>query len=130
MAASWQPSCSWSSMVDAPNVEQLLSSPDNISDAAKEQITKYADSLVSTCNPAVLPDGSNIDDAPAPKTDPHICIQVYGDIQDFDQDLTDLIATCQRHTRAQLHTACAHVMDVKSVALAIPSLSNRTQTLS
>ena len=83
---------------DAPNVEQLLSSPDNISDAAKEQITKYADSLVSTCIPAVLPDGNNIDDAPAPKTDPHICNQVYGDIQDFNQDLTDLIATCQRHT--------------------------------
>ena len=82
---------------DTPDVEQLLSSPDNISDEVKEQITKYR--LVSTRNPAVLPDGSNIDDAPAPKTDPHICNEVYGDIQDFDQDLADLIATCQCHTR-------------------------------
>ena len=58
---------------DAPNVEQLLSSPDSIPDAMKEEITKYADSLVSTINPTVLPDGSNIGDAPSPKTDPHIC---------------------------------------------------------
>lgn len=41
----------------------------------------------------------NIDDAPHPKTDPHICNKVYGDIQDFDEDLADLVATCQRHTR-------------------------------
>ena len=27
---------------------------------------------------------------------------MYGDIQDFDQDLTDLIATCQRHTRCSV----------------------------
>ena len=54
---------------------------------------------MSTCNPAVLPDESNIDDAPAPKTDPHVCNQVYNEVEDFDQDLSDLIATCQRHTR-------------------------------
>ena len=76
----WQPRSSphvhglaW--LPNAPNVERLLSSPDNIPDAVKEQVIKYADSLVSTCNPAVLPDGSNIDDAPAPKTDPHICME-------------------------------------------------------
>ena len=50
-------------------------------------------------NPAVLPDGSNIADAPAPKVDPHVCNKAYGDIQDLDQDLSDLVATCQRHTR-------------------------------
>ena len=58
---------------DTPDVEQLLSSPNSVPDAVKEEITKYADSLVSTINPAVLPDGSNIDIAPAPNTDPHIC---------------------------------------------------------
>ena len=83
---------------NAPDMEQLLSSPDT-SDAAKEEITKFADSIVTTLNPAVLPDGSNIDDAPSPKTDPHICNQVYGDIQDLDKDLIDLVATCQHHTR-------------------------------
>ena len=83
---------------NAPDVEKLLS-PSNISDEAKEEIIQYADSLVSTCNPAVLPNGSNMDDAPAPKTDPHVCNQVYTEVEDFDQDLSDLIATCQRHTR-------------------------------
>ena len=41
---------------NATNVERLLSSPDNIPGAVKEQVIKYADSLVSTCNPAVLPE--------------------------------------------------------------------------
>ena len=51
---------------DAPDVEQLLSSPDSVPDAVKEEITEHADSLVSTINPAALPDRSNIDIAPAP----------------------------------------------------------------
>ena len=84
---------------NAPDVEQLLSSPENVPAPLKEEITKYADGLVSTINPAVLPDGSNIDEAPAPKTDPHVCNQLYEDVQDFDKDLADLVATCQRHTR-------------------------------
>lgn len=84
---------------DAPHVMQLVSSQDNIHDSLQEEISKYADNLVSTCNPAVFPDGSNIDAAPHPKTDPHICNKVFGDIQDFDEDLAELVATCQRHTR-------------------------------
>ena len=32
------------------------------------------------------------------KLTPHICNQPYAGIEDFNQDLTDLIATCQRHT--------------------------------
>ena len=81
------------------NVEQLLSSPDSIPVAVKEEVTKYADSLVFTINPAVLPDGSNVDSAPALKTDPHACNKMYKDVEDFEQDLADLVATCQRHTR-------------------------------
>ena len=54
---------------------------------------------MSTTNPAILPDGSNVDDAPLPKTNPHICNLPYAEVEDFDQDLADLIATCQRHTR-------------------------------
>ena len=85
---------------DAPNVMQLVSSPDNIPDTVKDDnIIKNADRLVTTINPAVLPDGSNIDDAPPPKTDLHICNKSYQDVQDIDQDLKDLVATCQRHTR-------------------------------
>ena len=55
--------------------------------------------LVTTLNPAILPDGSNADDAPTPKTNPHICNKPYDRIEDFNQDLADLVATCQRHTR-------------------------------
>ena len=81
---------------DTPDVEQLLHGD---SDSLKEDIIKQADQLVSTVNPAVLPDGSNITDASPPKVDPHICNKVYGDVQDLDEDLADLVATCQRHTR-------------------------------
>ena len=38
---------------NAPDVEQLLSSPENVPAPLKEEITKYADGLVSTINPAV-----------------------------------------------------------------------------
>ena len=85
---------------DAPDVEKLLSSsPDNL-DTAKQIIAQYADRIVSTCNPGVLPDGSNLDDAPPARTNPHICNQAYNAIQDLDRDLVDLVATCQRHTRS------------------------------
>jgi len=83
---------------NATNVEELLSSTNNF-DTAKEQIIQYANSLVSTCNPATLPDGSNVDDAPDPKPDPQVCNQVYTEVEDFEQDLSDLVATCQWHTR-------------------------------
>ena len=81
---------------NAPDVERLMSHAD---DAVKDEIIQYADGIVSTINPAVLPDGSNIDDAPAAKTDPHICNKVYNEVTDFKQDLIDLVATCQRHSR-------------------------------
>ena len=74
---------------DTPDVEQLLHSD---CDSLKEDIIKQADQLVSTVNPAVL-------HAPPPQTDPHVCNKVYGDVQDLDEDLADLVATCQRHTR-------------------------------
>ena len=84
---------------DAPNVEEVLSNSDAISTAAKEALLQYVDKVVTTVNPAVLPNGSNVDEAPPPKTNPHICNLPYSEVEDFDQDLADLIATCQRHTR-------------------------------
>lgn len=59
----------------------------------------YADKIVSTINPAVLPDGSDVDNAPPAQTNPHVCNKPYAAVQNFNQDLIDLIATCQRHTR-------------------------------
>ena len=78
---------------NTPDVEQL---GDGTNEALKEEISSHADQLVSTINPAVFPYGSNVTDAPAPKVD--VCNNAYGDVQDFDQDLADLVATCQRHT--------------------------------
>ena len=58
-------------------MEQLK---DSATESLKEEIISHADQLVSTINPAVLPDGSNISNAPAAKVDPHICNRRYGDI--------------------------------------------------
>lgn len=82
---------------NAPNAEQILASPEDPSQ--KEQLLKFVDSIVCTCNPAVSPDGSNLDDAPLPRINPQICSHSYSDINDYQQDLIDLVATCQRHTR-------------------------------
>ena len=65
-------------------------------DTAKEELIRYVDKIVTTLNPAILLGGCN---APTPKTSPHICNKPYEKIEDFNQDLTDLVATCQRHTR-------------------------------
>ena len=53
---------------------------------------------MSTINPGIVPDSSNIDDAPTAKTDPHICNKSCSEITDFNQDLITLVATCQRHS--------------------------------
>ena len=84
---------------DAPDVEQVLANSEVTSTAAVEALVQYVDKIVSTTNPAVLPDGSNVDEVPPPKTNPHICNLPYSEVEDFDLDLADLIATCQRHTR-------------------------------
>ena len=78
-----------------PDAEKILASPST----SRDELLKYVDGIVTTINPAVLPDGSNVDDAPTPKTNPHICNKPYSEIEDINQDLADLIATCQRHTR-------------------------------
>ena len=81
-----------------PNVEQIVA--DGADTAKEEPIRYYVDKSVTTLNPAISPDGSNTDEAPPPKTNSHICNQPCAGIEDFNQDLTDLIATCQ-------HTQCS-----------------------
>ena len=83
---------------NTPDVEQLLKSNDNI-ESVKEEIIQYANKVVTTINPAVAPDGSDVDDAPPPVTQPHICNKSYLDIEDRHEDLSQLISTCRRHTR-------------------------------
>ena len=72
---------------DAPDVDKVLSSA---------ILPQYIDRTITTMNPAVLPDGSNVSDAPSlPKTNPHVCNKPYCEVEDHYQDLND---TCQRHT--------------------------------
>ena len=86
---------------DAPHVKELLSAGDYDDVlSAHATITEYVDSLVSTINPAIAPDGSDLETAaPRPRANPHVCNKSYSEVQDFTLDLVDLIATCQRHTR-------------------------------
>ena len=85
---------------DAPDVGKLSSIQNDaeMMDVV-EEVTSYADRLVSTVNPAVSVDGSDAGDAPLPKIKPHVCNKPYAEVKDFDMDLVELIATCQRHTR-------------------------------
>ena len=64
-----------------------------------ENVTSYADRIVSTINPAISMDGSNAENAPLPQTKPHVCNKPYSEVEDIKMDLIVLIATCQRHTR-------------------------------
>ena len=77
-------------------MEKVLASTDH---TMKDDFLKHVDKIISTINPAILHDGSNAADALPPKTNLHICNQSYAEIEDFSQDLTDLVATCQQHTR-------------------------------
>ena len=52
----------------------------------------------------VVSDGSSKADTPVSKTNPHICNKPYSEVIDFDEDLSDLIATCQCHTRCSTAT--------------------------
>ena len=84
---------------DAPNVQHLLAAED-FSDliGGVENVTSYADSIVSTINPAISLDGSNAENALLPQTKPHVCNKPYSEVEDIKMDLIELIATCQRHT--------------------------------
>ena len=55
---------------NAPYAKCLTSSHQD--DAVKARIIQHPDKLVSTMNLGILPDSSNIDDAPIVKTDPPI----------------------------------------------------------
>ena len=65
----------------APDVEQLLKATDNL-ESVKLEIIQYANKIVSTVNTAVAPDGSNVESAPQPVTQPHICNKSYLEVDD------------------------------------------------
>ena len=90
---------------DAPDVQNILAVEDQ---SSQEDLIRYIDKILSTINPAILRDGSNASDASQPRVNPHICNKLYTDVEDHQEDLNHLIATCQRHTRCSaaycLHT--------------------------
>ena len=57
---------------NAPNVEAIMNDADM---SQKEVLIRYIDNLISTWNPAVLPDGSDLYSTPHPRTDSHIIMQ-------------------------------------------------------
>ena len=80
---------------DAPSID-----PGVVQEASVQQeISRYVDKVVSTENPAILEDGSNASDAPLPQVDPHVCNKPFESVDDYEKDLKELIAMCQRHTR-------------------------------
>lgn len=82
---------------DAPDIQQVMATdPDS---STRQEFIRYVDKIVSTTNPAVQLDGSDVDNAPPARVDPHICNKPYTEVEDFTQYLIDLVATCQRHTR-------------------------------
>lgn len=78
----------------APDIESVFAS--GTLDEAKQHFVKYMNSIVCTMNPAILPDGSNVADAPLPVTNPRACNKPFKTVIDFDFDLSH-VATCQRH---------------------------------
>ena len=96
---------------NAPDVEQLLKTTDNI-ESVKEDIIQYANKVVTTINPAVTHDGSNVDDAPPPVTQPHICNKSYLEVEDHIPANRDI-------HNAQKPTAFELGMESKYVDLAI-----------
>ena len=113
---------------DAPDVQNVLVT-DGLS--MQEQLTRYIDNKVSTINPAVLHDGSNVSDAdaPPPTINPHICNKHYLEVEDYQQDLNDLIATCQRNTRCSAAYCLVLRTVYRNVASIILNHYNQRQSL-
>ena len=78
---------------DAPDVQHIL--PPGATVADRQQVTRFVDSIVSTTNPGILPDGSNVSEALPPQTNPHVCNTRFVDVVGREEDLGKLIATCQ-----------------------------------
>ena len=105
----------WHGYQNAPDVEKLLSPSDN-SDAAKEVITQYADSMVSTLNPGVLPDGSNQADAPAPKTNLYSATRSTLRLRTLTKTWLTLLLHVNATIGVLQSTVCIPRMESRSVA--------------
>ena len=92
---------------NAPDVEKLHTAKDTpaLLDVI-EQITSYVDNLVTTMNPGIPAGGNNIQDAvPQEKTKPHVFNKSYSEIEDFNMDLVNFVATASATPDVLLLTA-------------------------
>ena len=66
---------------------------------------------------------------PLPQVAPmHVCNKSFAEIENYEEDLIELIATCQRHTRCSpSYTVSKQNMDSNSVDLYILNPYNRLQ---
>ena len=92
---------------NAPNIEQAFASG-SADTVTTNNITQYIDSVVCTSNPAMCP--GSVDTTCPPQTNPHVCNKPFSEVEDYEQDLAELIATCQRHTRC----SPAHCLRMKN----------------
>ena len=81
---------------NAPHIEQAFASG-NADTVTTNNIIQYIDSVVTTSNHAMQP--GSVDPSCPPQTNPHVCNKAFSQVTDYEQDLAELIATCQRHTR-------------------------------
>ena len=81
----------WHNAQSRPDIWHYTRRLHSISD----HLIKYVDALISTGNQARC---SNIDAAPHPVTDPHVSHKPYSEVEDFEADQVNLVATCQHHT--------------------------------
>ena len=66
-------------LANAPDVAKIVSLA-NASAAQHDVIITFVDKLVSTPNPAINPDGSNMDDLLPPSTMPYVCNIPYSGV--------------------------------------------------
>ena len=112
----------WLPDVTVPDVQQVLNASDDSSAASKEALLQYINKVVSTINPAVLPDGSNVDKAPTLRPTPTSVICHTQKWRTLIRTwLTSLLPVSDTPV-AQLPTAYSLVMANRSVDSAIRSL--------
>ena len=112
---------------NAPNVKETINEGDAF---ARHSLIQFIDKLVCTCNPAVLPDGSNMADAPPAQVNPHVCSRSYSQVEDYHADLIDLVSTCQRHTRCSPSYCLKTKRGTQSCRFGYPQPLQRETTLS
>ena len=83
---------------NAPDVKQLLASAE-VPESLREEVIQHVDRTVTTLNPALSSSADSDSQFLAPVTNPHVCNKSYLEVEDHHQDLCELVATCQRHTR-------------------------------